>query len=53
MAIENHLFQIPFESVVSSEIVENYFQNNGLKVFRWAIVDVENNFLTVSAAIKT
>lgn len=53
MAIENHLFQIPFENVASDEIVENYFRDKGTKVFRWAIVAAEKNLLIVSAAIET
>ncbi len=36
---------------ITTEKIENYFLDRNLEVVRWAIVKVENGFLTVNAAI--
>lgn len=52
MAIENLNFQIPYEHDISSDVVNDFFVAKRLEVVRWAIVDVGEKMLTVSAAVK-
>ena len=52
MAIVNKTFVINKKNIVIYDLINEYFEQNSLIVVRWAIVEVTDESIVVSAAVE-